>query len=294
MKTAPASDSINKPLLLSASVVALALLLFGHSITPGDARRPDDRPFLGFDRNDYPGDTSLPALRKTFSFTGYWLNNPPGAQNNSWVGKRKLVETAGLGFAVLFNGRRYAELKPLARATHLGKSDALAAVNAAKKEGFPGGTIIFLDQEEGGRLLPEQRAYLHAWVDGVSISGFSAGVYCSGISVREASGAFVVTADDIRKNAGSRKITYWVTNDACPPSPGCAFPQIPPVPSESGVSFASLWQYAQSPWRKDFARDCRNYNPDGNCYPPGVNAAPRLHVDLNTASSVDPSRGRSR
>ena len=295
MKITPVSGSISKPLLLTAIVVVLVLLLCGQSITPGDARRPDNLPFLGFDRNDYPGDAHLTALRKTFSFTGYWLNNPPGAQSNSWVGKREAVEAAGLGFAVLFNGRRYAQLKPLARAVQMGKSDAVVAVTAAKKEGFPTGTIIFLDQEEGGRLLAEQRAYLHAWVDAINASGFSAGVYCSGIGFRESSGgAFVVTADDIRKNAGNRKITYWVTNDECPPSPGCAFPRIAPVPAESGISFASVWQFAQSPRRRDFARDCRNYNPDGNCYPPGVQVSQHLHVDLNTALSADPSRGRSR
>src|SRR5438552_3901090 len=35
--------------------------------------------YLGFDRNDYPGDSSLGTLRQRFSYTGYWLNNPPGA-----------------------------------------------------------------------------------------------------------------------------------------------------------------------------------------------------------------------
>jgi len=287
-------QDLTKPILLTASLVVLALLLLGQSIRPGDTQGPDNPLFLGFDRNDYPGDANLAALRKTFSFTGYWLNNPPDARSNSWVGKRKAVEAAGLGFAVLFNGRRYAQLKPLTRAVQIGKSDAIAAVRAAKKEGFPAGTVIFLDQEEGGRLLPEQRAYLHAWVDQISASGFRAGVYCSGIRSRESSGAFVVTADDIRQHAGDRKITYWVTNDACPPSPGCVFPQIPPVPPESGVSFASVWQFAQSPRRKDFAHDCHNYNPDGNCYPPGVNVAQHLHVDVNTATSADPSHGRSR
>jgi Domain of unknown function (DUF1906) len=290
----PVQQDLTKPILLTASVVVLALLLLGQSIRPGDAQRPDNLPFLGFDRNDYPGDAHLAALRKTFSFTGYWLNNPPDARSNSWVGKRKAVEAAGLGFAVLFNGRRYAQLKPLTRAVQIGKSDAIAAVRAAKKEAFPAGTVIFFDQEEGGRLLPEQRAYLHAWVDQISASGFHAGVYCSGISSRESSGALVVTADDIHQHAGDRKITYWVTNDACPPSPGCAFPQIPPVPTESGVSFASVWQFAQSPRRKDFAHDCRNYNPDGNCYPPGVDLAQHLHADVNTATSADPSHGRSR
>jgi hypothetical protein len=35
--------------------------------------------YLGFDRNDYPGDANLAALRKTFAFSGYWLNNPRGS-----------------------------------------------------------------------------------------------------------------------------------------------------------------------------------------------------------------------
>ena len=37
--------------------------------------------YLGFDRNAYPGDANLKALHQTFSYTGYWLNNPPGEHN---------------------------------------------------------------------------------------------------------------------------------------------------------------------------------------------------------------------
>ena len=47
------------------------------------------------DRNDYPGDANMAALRKTFAFTGYWLNNPPGATNNTWQGKRKVIQAMG-------------------------------------------------------------------------------------------------------------------------------------------------------------------------------------------------------
>ena len=36
--------------------------------------------YFGFDRNEYPGDNLLPALHRSFSYTGYWLNNPPGAK----------------------------------------------------------------------------------------------------------------------------------------------------------------------------------------------------------------------
>lgn len=247
--------------------------------------------FLGFDRNEYPGDDHLKDLHKTFAYAGYWLNNPPGAKTNSWLGKRGKVEAAGFGFLVLFNGRLYRELK--ARAAELGGRDARAAVRAARREGFPARTVIFLDQEEGGRLLPKQKAYLFAWIDGITRAGFRAGVYCSGIAAKEASGSSVVTAEDIRQNAGSRSIVYWVTNDACPPSPGCALGTRPPLLRESGVEFADAWQFAQSPKRNDVAGNCEGYNSDRSCYVRG-RADQQIHVDLNTATSADPSQGRTR
>jgi hypothetical protein len=247
--------------------------------------------YLGFDRNDYPGDANLKALRQTFSYSGYWLNNPPGEKANTWTGHRAAVESAGFGFLVLFNGRLYAELKSVANATRLGRSDAQAAVRATRREGFPARTVIFLDQEQGGRMLPEQKAYIYAWVDGVIAAGFRAGIYCSGIANKDDGN--VVTAEDIRHNAGKREIVYWAINDACPPAPGCAFRQPPPVPAQSGVRFAEVWQFAQSPRRKDVAAHCTNYNPDGECYPPGVPATQRLHVDVNSATEPDPSHGRT-
>ena len=250
--------------------------------------------YLGFDRNSYPGDANLQTLRQTFAFTGYWLNTPPSAHANSWIGKRKALEDAGFGFVVLYNGRLYEDLKNVARARMLGKSDAQSAVTSARHEHFPSGTIIFLDQEQGGRMLAAQKAYIYTWVDGVTRAGFKAGVYCSGIAAPEDGGGSIVTADDIRQNAAGRKIVFWVTDDACPPAPGCAFPKIPPGPAESGIAYADVWQYAQSPKRKDVSAGCpANHNPDGNCYPPGMDPKLRLHVDVETATSPDPSHGRS-
>ena len=196
---------------------------------------------------------------------------------------------------MLFNGRLYRELGSVQRASELGKADAQSAVQVAGREGFPAQTVIFLDQEEGGRLLPEQKAYLFAWIDGVRHSAFRAGVYCSGIAAKEKSGDNVMTAEDVRHSAGGRDITYWVTNDACPPSPGCVVPRHPLSPRASGVPFADIWQFAQSPRRKDVARGCaRSYPADGNCYAPGVGSRQSLYVDLNTATSADPSHGRAR
>ena len=246
--------------------------------------------YLGFDRNDYPGDANLQVLRQTFAYGGYWLNNPPGKTSNSWVGKRTALASAGFGFLVLFNGRLDAQLQH--RAAELGQSDANAATAAAKREGFPARTIIFLDLEEGGRMSPQQKAYIYAWVDAVNASGFRAGVYCSGIPVREGKKTVIDTAHDISDNALGREITFWVTQDSCPPSPGCVFPKQPANPTASGISFAEVWQFVQSPKRPEFAAKCGYNRQDGSCYPPGVAPSTHLDVDVNTATSADPSHGR--
>jgi hypothetical protein len=283
--------------------IVLALLTASFRATPEPSTLPPARAsYLGFDRNDYPGDANLTALRRSFAYTGYWLNNPPGSKINSWSGKRRTIEAAGFGFLVIFNGRTYAEIKSAGDAIKLGRSDAEQAISSARAEGFPEQTVIFLDQEQGGRLLPEQRAYLHAWVDRVSfgrITGdgataahFQAGVYCSGIAFKEGSGASIITAEDIRNHAGERKIKYWVVNDSCPPSPGCTRPTKSLSPA-SATPFAEVWQFAQSPRRKDFASRCATtYNKDGNCYSPGDGLTGKIHLDLDLATSSDPSNGR--
>ena len=165
----------------------------------GDAQQ---RSYAGFDRNDYPGDAALAALRKSFRYAGYWLNAPPGETQNSWTGKRGLLKESGFGFLVLFNGRRDRELEG-ADAAALGTADGKAAVVAAAREGFPERVILFLDQEEGGRLLPEQAAYFFAWADAVRAGGARAGVYCSGIDVPEGS-ATISTARDIVERESAR------------------------------------------------------------------------------------------
>jgi hypothetical protein len=247
--------------------------------------------YLGFDLNTYPGDDALPILRKTFSFGGYWLSPPPGAKQNTWVGKRHLFVSQKFGFLLLYRGPQSKELKSSSQAGKRGTADAVNAAAAAKKEGFPSHAIIFLDIEEGGRLPAKYHEYLRAWVDELRRAGYRAGVYCSGMTVNEGNGVTIITADDIRHNLGKRELAYWVFNDACPPSPGCVVAHSPPAPSASGVRYAVAWQFTQSPRRKEFTARCAaTYNADGNCYAPG-DTARAWFLDLNTASTADPSGG---
>lgn len=257
------------------------------------AQEPPSQPaYLGFDLNIYPGDDALAILRKTFSFGGYWLNAPPGAKQNTWLGKRQRMLSEKFGFLILYNGPESKELKSLVQASGMGTTDAAKAAAAAKKQGFPARAIIFLDIEEGGRLSANYHAYLRAWVDGLTRSGYRAGAYCSGMPVNEGNGVTIITADDIRNHLGKRELAYFVFNDACPPSPGCVFPHNPPPPSASGISYATVWQFAQSPRRKEFTARCAaTYNVDGNCYAPG-DTKHAWFLDLNSATTPDPSSGR--
>ncbi|MGA7340623.1 MAG: glycoside hydrolase domain-containing protein [Terracidiphilus sp.] len=260
--------------------------------------------YLGFDRNDYPGDALLRALHKNFHYVSFWLNNPPGESADSWTGKRAILKKNGFGFLLLFNGRLDAQLKGRDAAA-LGAADGKAAVAAALREGFARNVLIFLDQEEGGRLLPEQSVYLFAWVDTVHAAGARAGVYCSGIEVNDESGT-ISTAQHIavleidraanpsKERGAELRLPLWIAIDQCPPSPGCTFS----LPGKIGLqpegpAFIAAWQYAQSPRRRQFSAECpANAAPDGNCYAPDLPHRTRLFVDLDMADSPDPSEAQ--
>jgi len=271
--------------LALVSVVRSSSRFGGHKNTVG-AQKGETKAYLGFDRNEYPGDAALLVLRKTFSFSGYWLTPPPREKKNTWVGKKKVLEVQGFGFLLLARGRESVSVQSGAKAK--GIADARETSRSANEEGFAAGSIVFLDVEEGGRLPPQFHLYLRAWTDELVRQGFRPGVYCSGVPVNDGNGHKIVTADDIRTNKGSRDITFWVFNDMCPPSLGCRTSVGLPVPAGSGVAYAAVWQFVRSPLQKETASTCAGYANDGNCYA-AVDAAHRWHLDLNVASSNSPS-----
>jgi hypothetical protein len=287
--------------LSTATVLALGALSINalaqtHASDASASAKPaTTAQHLGFDRNLYPGDAALPALRRHFAFTGYWLNNPPGETGNTWRGKRDVLIRNGFGFLVLFNGRVDAEiLRAQRRGTSpekLGQQDAAQAIASARREGFPGGAVIFLDQEEGGRLLAEQSAYLFGWTEAVAASNYLPGAYLSGQPVEDEPGKTITTAQDVREQVAEKHlhpVAIFVYQDSCPPSNGCTV--APPPITSAGTPDITAWQYAQSPRRPENTRACaKTYARDGNCYAPGV---PKIYLDMSVATSHDPSHGR--
>lgn len=288
-------------LLRTSILFAAALSMAAHGFAQQRAAH-----YAGFDANEYPGDDQLAALHKQFAFTGYWLNNPPGASHNPWTGKRDLLRRAGFGFLIVFDGRWDKEILAAQKAgkpaAALAREDAAAAVAAARREGFPPGSIIFLDQEEGGRLLPEQAAYLLGWTEAVAATSYKPGVYASGQPVpdEDENGhkITITTIQDIRSRVAAQHlhpVAFWAYQDACPPAPGCVVDAAKlPAPDRSGTLQLDAWQFAQSPRRKDITRACAaTYSTNGNCYMPGAPPAlARFQLDLNVSDSPDPSHGR--
>jgi hypothetical protein len=282
---------------LTALCVLSTALCAQQNHAPTTATKPSvtSGNFIGFDNNDYPGEEALPILRRHFAFAGYWLNNPPGENHNSWLGKRDALLRSGFGFMVLANGRLEAEIKKAKRTgvtpAVLGAKDAAEAVAAAEREHFPAHTILFLDQEEGGRLTTDQSAYLLAWTEGVAHSDYLPGAYASGQPVGDGPAKTITTIQDIREQVAAKhlhEIAMWVYQDACPPANGCTMQ--PPSLVASGTSDVTAWQYAQSPRRKEITAACaKTYAPDGNCYIPEL---PKFTLDLSVSSSQDPSHGR--
>jgi len=279
-------------LILPALVLSISGIVLGFArLEPLTSPPADVHSYVGFDRNEYPGDEALPQLRKSFSFASFWLSPPPGAKSNSWIGKRGVLQSQGFGFLLLYQGRTSSQLPYKKDSIEAGVADARAAATGARRDGFPEGSVIFLDVEEGGRFFGGYLAYLQSWAESLAKEKFHPGIYCSGIVVDEGEGSTIISADDIRAHIGVPEVVYWVYNDACPPSPGCSVPQNPRAPSASGVAYASVWQYVRSPREKKVARHCRGYSADGNCYAPG-DAGHKWFLDENVATTADPSGGR--
>jgi hypothetical protein len=284
--------------------VFASLAAYGQQKQSGKAEKQPEEQRAGFvngvyrgiDRNEYPGDDNMKTLHRTFAFTGYWLTPPPGENSNSWQGHRAALFRQGWGFLLLANGKLDDEILAAKNVgilpAQLGRQDAQAAIESAKSEGFPKHAILFLDQEEGGRLLAEQVDYLLGWTEAVAASGYWPGVYASGIEVPDGvPGKKIHTIQHIRtivKERHLHTVAFFDYQDGCPPAPGCKLAAKPL--SATGEPDLTAWQYAQSPRRPEITKACaKTYAADGNCYDP---ALPFVELDFDVAATADPSNGR--
>lgn len=220
----------------------------------------------GLDIRDYPGDNIMQWLinNTNLEWTGFYLAPSPCQGNTSWMNKYNVLKNFGWGFAPLYVGQQDPATTSCPSSAHVltqaqGITDAIEAANLATQAGFPSGSVIYLDVEQGGLLSQSFMSYITAWIDELSNNqSYVPGIYCS----------YKQTADQI--NAIRSNLIFWVYRlgiYTCPNSSTNTYPD--PDPSNSGISYASAWQLIQ---------EC-DIDAGGTI----------IRVDLDSASSNDPS-----
>jgi hypothetical protein len=227
--------------------------------------------FAGFDTSIYPGDAALQAWMKPgspYEWVGYYLQ-APCHRDGTWSGKRATLTEMGWGFAVIYVGQQtfdgvaaidsaattgpvatsYARpgsahativedqgTAPTCSRTLLSREQGLAeaddAIARTAAEGFPTGSVIYLDLERMETITPAMEAYYAAWIERILNDGrFFPGIYCHKFNAA----SIHARASEILRAAGvSRRIPFWIAS-----SVGFA---IDKHPTDVGFEFASAWQ----------------------------------------------------
>jgi hypothetical protein len=243
---------------------------------PADPTVPDVLYFLGMDRSTYPGDTVMQNwwVNSPFFFTGFYLAPAPHHSNTSWMSKRAILVSQGWGFTILYLGRQAGDGSLLNTAQ--GRTDAQNASALANQAGFAVNNAIFLDIETGGTLSSSFINYIKGWADEIWVrTSFNVGIYCS----------YSSTANQIKTALGTIPATYWCFRVGCPPSPGCTTPNPAPSPTGCGVSFAVVWQFAQSP-QPGGTESCAGY-ASSKCTK--TYSGTTLTLDISTSTTRNPS-----
>jgi hypothetical protein len=210
--------------------------------------------FAGFDISIYPGDAAMQAWTHPSSpyyWTGYYLP-APCHRDPSWSGKYRTLQAMGWGVAAIYVGQqdwtqipssstgaapsRATEQMATCSASLLSADQANAeatdAISRMQADGFPAGSVIFLDVEFVRAVTPALLDYYRAWIAAVVRDGhYRAGVYAA----KSNAGALYAAAVDAAHSAGSTEIpTFWITS-------GTGFTTASP-PSAVGLDYAALWQ----------------------------------------------------
>ncbi len=194
---------------------------------------PDGDFFAGMDVAAFPGERVMQSLIKNTNlrWTGFYLTPAPSQGHNlKWMDKHGFLRSLGWGIAPIYVGR---QIKAVPHADHritpeTGKTDGEHAAQLAGSAKLGGGSIIYLDFENGPPLLDEQKTYYAAWAAAVHKKGYKPGVYCvSGL----APGLFATVPTG----------AIWVANYSKFPKKIFKTPFPHPDPTQGGFK-ASVWQ----------------------------------------------------
>ena len=243
----------------AAGEVAATVGQVAAAVTGQDAPLADEAQagkWLGFDTHTYPGDEKMRAWRNApdapYHWVGYYLPGAPCHRATSWDGKRQALIGMGWGLAVVYVGQQTWGRTPRALSTaqlsrlykrgatcnadfvnaNRGIVDGMDAIARTRRQGFPEGSVIFLDIERMERMPQRMRDYYRGWVATV----LSDGHYRPGIYVHSHNAAAVYK--DVKEifdaAAMKEEPRFWIASarDFSPDK----------MPADVGHDFAGVWQ----------------------------------------------------
>jgi hypothetical protein len=227
--------------------------------------------YLGFDTNIYPGDRTMKiwADDGTYDWVGFYLP-APCHKDDSWTGKRDTLLSMGWGLAVVYVGQQVwtSNKKPKKGATcanafrtaSRGQAEGRDAVARVIREGFPHGTVIFLDIERMDRIPASMKEYYKAWTKAVLDDGrYRVGYYTH--------------ADNAAEIFSDVKPVFVAAHDTTDPPFWIAgrtkIFDIDKMPADVGHAFAEVWQGILDVTR--------------------THAGIKLPIDINVSGSRSPS-----
>jgi hypothetical protein len=261
---------------------ALGAAAMFAACAPGPVGAPlPARGVPGFDTRDYPGAATMRRWLEAspYRWVGYYLASPchPGT---TWSGRRAELRQMGWGFAVLYVGEQDwqamraapGDTVPVAvpgarcSTTNLtpenGALHAAEAEAAARADGFPEGTVIFLDVERVERVSAALTAYVRSWTAAMLEGGYYVpGLYAHDLNAAE---LYTIVAEEFLRAQRVERPRLWVARSS-------GF-DLRRSPAESGYAVAAVWQ----------GRFDTRETWDGVT----------LNIDVNVADAADPSRGR--
>jgi hypothetical protein len=192
--------------------------------------------FAGFDTSVFPGIPEMKWLKANTNLVwcGYYLGPAPSRSGTSWMGQRNALQALGWGLAPLYVGQHIKGLGSHNVTGSQGRTDGGDAASLLKADGFPSGTCVYLDLEDGPPFTSPRSDYVAAWADAVQAGGFQTGVYCSH--------AFAAEVHSLRSSARVWAFKVETTNQH--PFPGTNFPDL--HPAGCGYPGAYIWQPAQN------------------------------------------------
>jgi hypothetical protein len=191
----------------------------------------------GFDRSAFPGVAKMATMKSTtnLEWCGFYLAPSPSHPNAGWMSQRATLVSQGWGIAPIYVGQQVTGPGSHKVTKAQGTIDGNDAVGLLTSAGFPSGTFVFLDLENGLPFPSNQRDYVAAWAAAITASGnFNPGVYCSH-TLAAAVNALVPSA---------RLWVFKVATTSPHPVPGPTYPT--PAPSGSGFAGAQIFQLHQN------------------------------------------------